>query len=46
MFIRFASKKRKGFKTMKMELKTRKSNFHKIGAQYRVLETVETVLIL
>lgn len=29
---------------MKMELKTRKSNFHRIGAQYRVLEAVESAL--
>ena len=27
-----------------MELKTKKSNFHKTGAQYRVLEAAESVL--
>lgn len=27
-----------------MELKTRKTNFHKIGAQFRILETVGPML--
>lgn len=46
MLMRFASKKLKGFKNMKMEWKTRKSNFHNIGAQFRVPETVESVGLL
>lgn len=40
MFMGFVCKKLRGVKNMKMELKTRKTNFHKIGAQFRILETV------
>lgn len=45
VFMGFVCKKLKGFKNMKMELKTRKTNFHKIGAQYRIFEAVEPAVV-
>lgn len=44
MFTGFVCKKLMGVKNMRMELKTRKTNFHKIGAQFRILETVGPML--
>lgn len=39
----FVYKKLRGVKNTKMELKTRKTNFHKIGAQIRIFQTVGLV---